>query len=1079
MVEFSLRKFMNKYPYFLNKNEGSNFYHVSDVNNRHFRRLYNDLFKVYESFHITKKVLVWKEQDKPYEYQMNFIANYDKIKDVTIYKNDIPIYFKEYDRSDEKNDFIYTYKCKYLINKGNVLSAYACTECGDIYLSNNIQENCSNCGNNTYQKLKVYKCIDCGEIYFDKDELKNCTINNHPDSLMEVDIFECDECGEIYFTNTPPNKCTSCNAELNPIIINDFNIQLNKNDKIILEDNRNIMTTDTEVEKENSYKRFYFKVPDYNESLIISILLDDEVIETIRLDEDNNWEAYSSDFLVDNDYKIISSDENIDISSDIEEIYIYTDLINGKSYNEENNFQYNNLAVIPDDKFIIKINTYDEYTIIKGFPENDDYNYTNNGTYIPDIFDHDPSLDELGALNNIPRKEYKIVSEEDYPFTEPPFNNRLTEDDYHYMMRMLEYNLRLWSMQDADYNIHGYSSRDFVERFNPVTLELWKIYGIPSQLVNRERYLLKVFDENKHPFDVDTGLVKCWTPEKWEHKDRFCDGSSNYGEYFFVTPDTVRPIKGQSVNFNFSVLNSLAESINEEYYVIPYKIKINSEDIVERVLLYDNPIHSDKFRLSYHAIDLDKPTILLFEAYYLNGELLGSVKVILNARTKPDWYVKSDANIRDGVIIDDYIGDGSREYPFLTLQEALDKVNNSLNYICLLGNITINAPLMINQNTIIVGEDSYINGNRFVPRIFQKDMISSTQFNRVFFKIIGNKKCSLILSNLRLISGEINSFIGINTWLNNSPVTNIFEDVIVHGGPVNLDINFNRDEYFPFDFVDMELFLTKKDGTVLENNQIDVYYDDLLVKSLFTNSEGKCSFKFNIDEDDISSYQLRFINRSDTFFENNMSKLIECNCSPHYYYPSVTDDFVILDICNYDEGDRFKLYSRGNFVKDIILDTSDDLINYSDDSFKYSYNNIAFGKYILYSTIDDGMYSSVKEEWIIESKIPISHISQDVTFIKNVVFNDITGELSYDTFNLSRNPKMSDLDGIVLNIKSFDSGRKIEVDTFNVDISDLDDTELLYSDAVVLKDALVDMDLVINVDDGFIDGERLGDFWNT
>ena len=85
--------------------------------------------------------------------------------------------------------------------------------------------------------------------------------------------------------------------------------------------------------------------------------------------------------------------------------------------------------VIPDDKFSIKVETYDEYIIMKGFPENDEI--------LGDIYDHDESLDEIGAFNNIPRKTY--IPTNDYANTEPPYNDRLSEDDYHYMKRIQFY----------------------------------------------------------------------------------------------------------------------------------------------------------------------------------------------------------------------------------------------------------------------------------------------------------------------------------------------------------------------------------------------------------------------------------------------------------------------------------------------------------------------------------------------------------------------------------------------------------------------------------------------------------------
>ena len=75
MVRNSLKKFIGKYPYFLNRNKDSNFYRSSDVNNRSIQRLYNELVKVYESFHLGKRLLVWREQDKNYDYDIHFEVN--------------------------------------------------------------------------------------------------------------------------------------------------------------------------------------------------------------------------------------------------------------------------------------------------------------------------------------------------------------------------------------------------------------------------------------------------------------------------------------------------------------------------------------------------------------------------------------------------------------------------------------------------------------------------------------------------------------------------------------------------------------------------------------------------------------------------------------------------------------------------------------------------------------------------------------------------------------------------------------------------------------------------------------------
>ena len=207
---------------------------------------------------------------------------------------------------------------------------------------------------------------------------------------------------------------------------------------------------------------------------------------------------------------------------------IFTSIINDNNENNENNEK----PIIPEDRFHITVETYDEIVIEKGFPEND--------IILGDIYDHDISLDRFGKINNIPRKEY--IETTGYAHTEPPYNNRLTEDDYHYMNRIIEYTLRL---HDTPLPV----------------LEIWKLYGLKASMINRERFLLRVFDEEKHPFDEETEQVLDWTEEKWEHKDGFYNLEKNLGKYFFVNPSTNMPKKGSSVTFRFKLLNNLAEEI--------------------------------------------------------------------------------------------------------------------------------------------------------------------------------------------------------------------------------------------------------------------------------------------------------------------------------------------------------------------------------------------------------------------------------------------------------------------------------------------------------------------------------------
>ena len=92
-----------------------------------------------------------------------------------------------------------------------------------------------------------------------------------------------------------------------------------------------------------------------------------------------------------------------------------------------------------------------------------------------DCFDHDYSLDILGTLLNVPRfRFYQVYRKNNYYYsrTYPSYNNRATEDDYHYMKRI-------------QYYISNYNHIVF-----PV-LEFWKYYYADCTLASRRRIIGK------------------------------------------------------------------------------------------------------------------------------------------------------------------------------------------------------------------------------------------------------------------------------------------------------------------------------------------------------------------------------------------------------------------------------------------------------------------------------------------------------------------------------------------------------------------------------------------------------------
>lgn len=451
MAKDSLKKLLNKFPYFIDKRQSSNFYKSQAVTNKGFQDISQALFDVAESFNLSKKVLIWKEQNEPYEYTMNFACNCPNLKRVIIYKNDELLYMETYSLEDKIGTFFYS----------------------------------------------------------------------HEDTS-------------------------------------------------------------------------------YNENL-----------DTI---------------------------------------------------------------IIPTDTYSIYAETYDEYTLAKGFPEND--------KRLGNEYDHDYSLDEIGRLNNIPRKNY--IPTEDYANTEPPYNDRLTEDDYHYLNRIINYNLRL---HDTPLPV----------------LEIWKEYGIESQMVNRESSLIKMFDEELHEEN--------WVPKPWEHKDSFCDLSEDLGKFFFVSSNTISPFKNQDIRFNFRFLNSFAEEIMGEFTV----------DIYLNGNLIEENCSSSQFIINSNRLSENDENI--FEFIAKEGTfVLGSeeIRIHILGCDSANFYVSSEGD-------DDNDGKTTNT-AFATIQKAINSIRNEENFIVILGENTISAPVTINKSCKILGCNNATLENTT---------------NQNFFSVTQNKKLEL------------------------------------------------------------------------------------------------------------------------------------------------------------------------------------------------------------------------------------------------------------------------------------------------------------------------------------------------
>jgi len=620
MVYSSLKKLLDAFPYFLNKSSGSNFYKSESVFNELFKGLYNDLFEVYQSFHLGKRLIVWREQYEAYNYSINFIANFPYLKTVTCYKNDEVIYSESYNYDDEIDTFIYSY-----------------------------------------------------------------------DSSSET--------------------------------------------------------------------------------------------------------------------------------------------------------------IIPTDKYSITVETWEEYTLTKGYPEND--------TALGNIYDHDESLDHIGELHNIPRKKYKeilkfndevsyiytgnesipeditvtdmmnnpdfqlFLTENDYieyyQKTDYPFNDKLTEDDYHYMNRIIQY---------------MYHSHD-----TPLpVLEIWKLYGLPLDeisLINRERYLCKMFEENRH-LNSDGEYDYNWTPKPWEHKDLQCV-KEDEDIFFFANVNNSSPIEGQTITFNFNFFNEFARKVVNKFYIVPY---INGE-------LYDDdvdnfPITSDSWNIStvnFPDIESVYQFDFTFRAYttpdfnddtsnYLESDTL---RVIIKGCDNADLYV-------DCIMGSDNNDGKTRETAFRTLPKAISQIQGLNNVIVL---VNKNERFYIDDIIKIDDSCSIIScpAGAIVYQNNGWDIFKVMQDKQLYLQNITLKhKCCELLADSTTFTNENRL---------NYPITVTIPDWVCK---INTVMRMNESDYtfYAHHNYNVTGMLLSEDGNVVADEEITLYdSSDNLIDTTSTNTDGRYTFTHN------------------------------------------------------------------------------------------------------------------------------------------------------------------------------------------------------------------------------------------
>lgn len=487
-------------------------------------------------------------------------------------------------------------------------------------------------------------------------------------------------------------------------------------------------------------------------------------------------------------------------------VYEEDELIYTESYeyeDEVDTFIYSYDAssnnVIPTVKYRVTVETWEEYVMSKGFPENDEA--------VGDIFDHDKSLDELGALYDIPRKRYVYTESTSYGETEPPYNNRLSEDDYHYMNRILGY---INHMLDTPLPV----------------LEVWKLFGIPLDqisLINRERYLCKMYSSVKHDGDN-------WTPKPWEHKDTM---SCFWPEpvFFFVEVDNHSPVYGQSIQFTFTFLDMYGDDKGKDYLIDVYL----DDELIETDV---DPL--DVYKFSTKGVDDTYPLVFKFIAKPLDTryEVLESDEIIITVKgcNTADWYVAVDGNDNNA---------GTKDNPFKTLPKALSMVEGSKNVVVLKnGTFPINSMQTIDTPTSIIScQGAVIRDDNHYD----------------FFNIL--QDCSLYLMGITLkhkcceMYGVDHSFVNKN--LTQNPVYLRINPELMCKPPVDVRIDDVMTEIYAHSSFTVEgtLINTKEDVPVADE-EIQLITGDTVVDTDTTDSNGKYDFIHELDSLGIHYFKL-------------------------------------------------------------------------------------------------------------------------------------------------------------------------------------------------------------------------------
>lgn len=415
------------FPHFYDKTDDSNFTKHLKVVGKSQYDIRHKLKTIEWSRILEKPLQIWKEQTESYVYDMHFKVVMPYLKEVNIYKNPI-------------------------ISADEEVISY--------------EELCSSESFDYENRVKLYEKVlpNLQTPIYGYDDDNNPLRHRIPNDTFLLEVYTWDD---YHFLKGFPE--------------NDYTVK----DDNILQYRYNETFLSINVEEISYTKYLTFRVHK-DKIKQIRIYKNDDVFMTLLFDLNLIGNSNSTDFsytYFDYDY----TNENTYLQSAF------------GSYFEIEDMEHNHVLVYFDDtsldEYVFRLplsdSDFDENGIVKDIYDLEvttfekryrcrhEYDriyskrYCGYDEQLNDCFDHDYSLDMIGRLLNIHRfRFYQIyeMSDKYLSRTYPTYNNRSTEDDYHYMKRMQFY-------------ISNYNHIVF-----PV-LEFWKYYHTMATIESRKRII--------------------------------------------------------------------------------------------------------------------------------------------------------------------------------------------------------------------------------------------------------------------------------------------------------------------------------------------------------------------------------------------------------------------------------------------------------------------------------------------------------------------------------------------------------------------------------------------------------------